>query len=231
MRDQPLSGEILARPDSSLGQAGPPGLFTLSESAGATGLLYVPDGLEGAAPLVVMLHGAGGVPGQSIDLVRPHADRLGFVLLAPKSLAQTWDVIAQRRYAGDVAAIDGLLRQLFQAYPIDPAKVIISGFSDGASYALSLGLMNGDLFGQIIAFSPGFMAPTQMRGDPAVFMSHGVADSVLPIDQCSRRIVEQLKGAGRRVEYREFPNGHIVPDNIATDFLSAAVGSDDFSPA
>jgi hypothetical protein len=57
-----------------------------------------------------MLHRAGGVPSQSIDPVRPHARRLGFVLLLPpKSLAQTWDVIAQRRYADDVAAMDGLL--------------------------------------------------------------------------------------------------------------------------
>ena len=43
-----------------------------------------------------------------------------------------------------------------------------SGFSDGASYALSLGAANGDLFTHIAAFSPGFMRPPVSVGGCAL---------------------------------------------------------------
>src|SRR3712207_7974813 len=51
-----------------------------------------------------------------------------------------------------------------------------AGFSDGASYALSLGIPNGDLFTHLVAFSPGFAAPDGQRGHPRVFVGHGVDD-------------------------------------------------------
>jgi predicted esterase len=40
------------------------------------------------------------------------------------------------------------------------------GFSDGASYALSLGLANGDLFTHVLGFSPGFMRVPRHVGRP-----------------------------------------------------------------
>jgi predicted esterase len=87
------------------------------------------------------------------------------------------------------------------SYAIDPARVAIGGFSDGASYALSLGLTNGDLFSHVLAFSPGFMAPAGQEGSPRIFVSHGTRDAVLPIDRCSRRIVPTLRRAGYDVAY------------------------------
>ena len=50
------------------------------------------------------------------------------------------------RYGSDIAFIDRALAQIFNRNAIDPSKVAIAGFSDGASYALSVGLTNGDLF-------------------------------------------------------------------------------------
>ena len=47
------------------------------------------------------------------------------------------------------------------------------------SYALSLGLANGDLFTHVIAFSPGFITPAPPSGRPPIFVSHGTADQVL----------------------------------------------------
>jgi phospholipase/carboxylesterase len=87
----------------------------------------------------------------------------------------------------------------------------------GASYALSLGLTNGDLFKRVIAFSPGFMAPAEQRGKSPIFISHGKSDKVLPIDKCSRRIVPQLQRAGYAVRYREFDGSHILPDEISQE--------------
>jgi phospholipase/carboxylesterase len=79
-------------------------------------------------------------------------------------------------------------------------RLAIGGFSDGASYALSLGISNGDLFTHVLAFSPGFMAPAGRTGSPHIFVSHGV----LPIDRCSRKIVPDLERGGCNVLYWEF---------------------------
>jgi predicted esterase len=100
---------------------------------------------------------------------------------------------------------------------VDRRRIAVGGFSDGASYALSLGLTNGDLFTHVIAFSPGFMAPTGYEGSPRLFISHGTRDRVLPIERCSRRIVPQVKGAGYDVLYREFDGAHAVPPEIARE--------------
>lgn len=96
----------------------------------------------------------------------------------------------------------------------------VGRFSDGASFALSVGLTNGDLFTEIIAFSPGFVVPRERRGKPRVFISHGTRDQVLPIDRTSRRIVSTLRQAGYNVEYLEFDGPHSVPPAVTL----AAVG-------
>ena len=212
-----MPGELYARPYGRAGGAsGKAGLFPMPQSSGGDALFYIPDlDASTAAPLVVMLHGAGGAAEHSIAMVRAHADRLGLLLLAPQSMAATWDIIAKRRFGADVAAMDDLLRRLFADHAIDPARVAIAGFSDGASYALSLGLGNGELFSHVAAFSPGFMAPARLQGEPRVLISHGDNDKVLPIEPCSRRIVAQLRGLGREPAYREFDGGHVVPDEIA----------------
>jgi phospholipase/carboxylesterase len=80
---------------------------------------------------------------------------------------------------------------------------------------VSLGIANGDLFTHLIAFSPGFAAPDAQIGRPAVFVTHGVEDRVLPIDRCSRRLVPRLRSAGYDVAYTEFDGGHIVPGDLA----------------
>jgi predicted esterase len=89
--------------------------------------------------------------------------------------------------------------------------VAVAGFSDGASYALSLGLTNGDLFSDVLAFSPGFHAEDRRQGRPRFYLSHGVHDEVLPIVRTSRRIVPGLRSDGYQVTYREFDGGHVVP--------------------
>jgi predicted esterase len=130
----------------------------------------------------------------------------------------TWDVI-EGGYGPDVAFIDRALDQTFSRYAVDPRHIAAEGFSDGASYALSLGLTNGDLFTSVIAFSPGFMAPEERQGSPRIFISHGTRDQVLPIDRCSRRIVPRLKSSGYDVLYREFDGPHTVPQEIVRESL------------
>ena len=163
-----------------------------------------------------MLHGAASRAEDVSTLSEDLAERIGAILLAPNSREYTWDVIVGG-YGPDVAAIDRVLAWTFSSYAIDPARVAIGGFSDGASYALSLGLTNGDLFTHLLAFSPGFAAPARRVGSPRIFVSHGTHDAVLPIDRCSRRIIPTLRRAGYDVAYREFEGGHTVPPEVVHD--------------
>lgn len=212
-------GRLLARPQK-VNQTSPTGLRSVGLDGKRDGLLYVPPGYNAdrPAPFVLVLHGAGGDAKHSLATLTDAADRAGLILLAPQSRRQTWDIITGR-YGPDVAFIDRALGQTFQLYGTNPSRMAVAGFSDGASYALSLGVANGDLFTHIIAFSPGFLAPAARNGLPHIFISHGVTDNVLPIDSCSRKIVPRLKQAGYEVRYREFDGPHTVPPEVAREAL------------
>lgn len=213
-------GRLSARPtpESTGTQAGQTGLLPLDLGDNRDGLLYVPPTYRAGAPapLSVKLHGAGGRGRGALEPFLGRADAAGLLLLGVDARGPTWDLI-RGGFGVDVAFIDQALELVFSRYSVDPARVSMEGFSDGASYALSLGLANGDLFSRIVAFSPGFLAPGRVRGRPEILVSHGVNDGVLPIDRCSRRIVPELRVAGYSVDYREFDGGHTVPDDIAAD--------------
>lgn len=212
------AGELSARvPPGPPAELGGTGLRPLGQQGA---LLYVPSLYRPAQamPLLVMLHGAGGDARHSVALTREHAERLGFLVLAPKSRAVTWDAVSGR-YGPDVSALDAALQEAFAAYNVDPARVAVAGFSDGATYALALGRANGRLFSHVFAFAPGFLAPARRQGRPLIFVSHGKSDRVLPIDDTGRRVVHDLNEAGYRVTYEEFAGGHEVPDRIARRFF------------
>lgn len=172
-------------------------------------------------PLLVLLHGAtGSAQGIAKRIGASElSDRLGVVVLAPDSRDSTWDVISGG-FGPDVALLDAALERLFERVAIDPTHVAVGGFSDGASYALSLGLINGDLFTHVIAFSPGFLVAEKRNGRPAIFVSHGTQDEILPIATTSRRLVPALREAGYAVQYREFDGPHTVPEPIVRDALA-----------
>ncbi|MUL37201.1 alpha/beta hydrolase [Gloeocapsopsis dulcis] len=208
-------GQLLSRPKSPTTTA-VPGLYPLGLDKQRDGFVYVPKTYQAdrPAPLVLMLHGAGGDAEGALKILRHLADPFEMILLAVDSRRQTWDII-RGDYGADIAFIDRALAQTFTRYAIDPKRVAIAGFSDGASYALSVGITNGNLFTHVIAFSPGFMAPARQEGKPQMFISHGKWDTVLPIERCSRRIVPQLQRAGYDLLYREFNGIHTVPSAIA----------------
>jgi predicted esterase len=197
-----------------------PGLQKLGLGDVRDGVLYVPEGEPARPmPLIMMLHGAGGAAHQVLPMLQSAAAERQFLLLAPDSRGrESWDVI-RGDYGPDVAFLDRALATVFERCLVDHRRIAIGGFSDGASYALSLGLMNGDLFKDILAFSPGFAVPVRTEGKPSIFISHGDKDEVLPVDRCGRRLARELSGAGYNVDYREFEGGHVVPPVM----VSAAV--------
>jgi predicted esterase len=211
------TAQLQARPrPSPPAEAAAPGLRPLGLDATRDALLYTPAGYQATAPapLVLSLHGAGGDAQGGLYPLQALADDGGFLVLSVPSRGRTWDVVLGA-FGPDIAFIDQALSRTFARSMVDPTYVAVAGFSDGASYALSLGLANGDLFGRLMAFSPGFVAPAPRQGRPRVFVSHGTADTVLPIDQCSRRIVPRLRQAGYEVTYQEFDGPHTVPSEIA----------------
>jgi phospholipase/carboxylesterase len=217
-------GRLRARPGAEPGAeapgGAPVGLRPLGLAAERDGYLYVPPDYrpDSPGPLVLLLHGAGEDARDGLALLRGEADEAGLMLLALTSRDYTWDMISLRgRFGPDVAAIDRALEETFSRYAVDPSRVAVGGYSDGASYALSLGLANGNLFTHVMAFSPGFLAPTGQVGSPRIFVSHGTRDGWLPIESCSRRIVPRLKGAGYEVSYREFDGPHVVPPGIGRE--------------
>ncbi len=194
-----------------------PGIYPLGLASGRDGLLYVPTSYKAdtPAPLAIVLHGAGRDSSELVTPMRPLADTTGLVLVAPDARGVTWDAIGGG-FFDDVTFIDRALTSVFSRVRVDATRVRIMGFSDGGTYSLSLGRINGDLFSRIVAFSPGFIVSGPVNGKPKVFITHGTRDTVLPIAQTSRQIVPQLRSAGYDVEYHEFDGGHgVTPDLLA----------------
>lgn len=210
-------GRLLARPGEPTTPI-EPGMHALGLHGERDVLLYVPSGYrpEQPAPFVLSLHGAGGNENGGLYPLRELADEFGLILLSPASRGRTWDVILGG-FGPDVTFLDRALALAFDHCAIDPERIAVGGFSDGASYALSLGITNGDLFHHILAFSPGFAAPGPQQGVPRIFVSHGTRDEVLRIDYTSRRVVPVLRDAGYDVRYREFNGPHTVPLEVARE--------------
>ena len=213
-----MEGRLRARPTATSG-AGPVGLRLMELGTTREGYAYVPPTYraERPAPMVVLLHGAGEDARDGLALLRAQADGAGLILLALSSREYTWDLLVSRRYGPDATAIDRALEWALSRYAVDQSRIAVGGYSDGASYALSLGISNGDLFTHVLAFSPGFVGPIRRVCSPRIFVSHGTRDRWLPIDRCSRAIVPRLRGAGYEVHYREFEGGHVVPPEIALE--------------
>jgi phospholipase/carboxylesterase len=186
--------------------------------SGRDGLVHIPVSADPGEPrpLLIMFHGAGASASDVMPMIAETAERHSVMVLAPDSRGATWDVL-QRDYGPDVAFLDDALDRVFQNRAVDVGHIALAGFSDGGSYALSLGLINGELISDVLAFSPGFMAPTRTEDAPRFFISHGLEDPVLPIERCGRLVASALQRAGYDVAYSEFSGGHVVP----TDMIEA----------
>jgi poly(3-hydroxybutyrate) depolymerase len=79
--------------------------------------------------------------------VRAHA---GIIVLAPDSCGTTWDRLqgANGVFGPDIAFIGAAMTETFALYNVDPARLAIQGFSDGATYALALGASSCQRFTQ-----------------------------------------------------------------------------------
>ncbi len=198
------------------------GLHDLGLARRRDGFVYVPDNYDPSrpSPLLVLLHGAGGAAKSAWTPYTALAGPRGLILLAIDSRShRTWDILLGA-WGPDVAFIDQALIRVFARYHIDASRVAIAGFSDGASYALSLGAANGDLFTHVIAFAPGSIRPVRPRSRPRLFVSHGTNDAVLPFRSTREGIVPTLRQAGYDVTFRETNLGHEVSWDLSIEMLA-----------
>jgi predicted esterase len=100
---------------------------------------------------------------------------------------------------------------------------VLLGHSDGASYALSLGLANSDVFRSIVALSPGFVKlPARFEAGQRIFIAHGTRDSVIPME-VARRIADTLSSNELSVRFRSFDGGHGLSRPVLLEGLDSAL--------
>ena len=187
-------------------------------------ILQLPKGAASSPlPLLLFLHGATQSAEDMFWYLDSAPDEAGVAILAPNARDTTWDAI-NGSFGPDIDFVNSALQRVFDTVAIDMSRIAIGGFSDGASYAIALGLINGDLFKRVLACSPGFIIDAPPTGKPTFFISHGTRDNILPIDRCGRKVAADLKARGYEVTFREFDGKHEVPKDVMHEELRWVAG-------
>jgi phospholipase/carboxylesterase len=178
--------------------------------------LYVPELWDGAAPLplVVALHGGHGHGRDFLWSWLREARSRGMLVLAPTSRGRTWSLMGADVDADNLSA---MLEDVAARYPVDHARVLLTGMSDGATYALLVGFRTGAPFTHLapmcgvlhpLAFADGGFG--RARGRP-IYLVHGALDWMFPV-QTARHAREVLSAAGADLVYREIDDlSHTYP--------------------
>ena len=205
----------------------PPGRSLLGIFQKRDAVLVVPPGLQPRkpTPLMVLFHGGGGSAEKILPMMEEHACARGFLLLAPQSSFPTWDLVIAGN-GPDRERLDAALVEVASRFLLDPTRLAFAGHSDGGSYALSLGLTNGNIVSHVIASSAGFMSVHLQVGAPRLFVSHGTRDEQIPIDRSARAHAAKLREAGYDLTYVEYDGPHAYRPTIvrqSVDFFLADV--------
>jgi phospholipase/carboxylesterase len=222
----PLTGRLRFRPGAPpVAPPLPPGRHALGFDEGREAVLVVPDGLptDTPLPLLVMFHGAGGEANRVLPHLVPHARARRFLLLAPQSMFVTWDIVIGG-HGPDLQRLEQALEQVAAHFPIDPRQLAFAGFSDGGSYALSVGVTNGDVASHVIALSAGFMNTFSQDGRPRVFIAHGRSDSQLPIETSAHLHARRLLDSGHDLTLQPFDGDHVIVPWVVARAVDAFLG-------
>ena len=164
-------------------------------------------------PLFTVLHGAGRQDEMLARAYQSEPENRQALFLIPRSLQMTWDLIV----GGGRTDLDFLAWAwdlIYRRYPIDPDAQALIGYSDGASYALSVGLSNPHVFSAVLGWAAGFKvieAPPPDAPKPRVLLEYGTADELFPFDQVALPMRDDLEGLGYDVAFLEDRNGRHWP--------------------
>jgi phospholipase/carboxylesterase len=187
---------------------------------GRDGVLYVPKSYKPGTPMpmVMMLHGFGGWADGQRGMFA-FAEELGFIVIAPESRGITWGKEVPG-FDADVRYLGAAYRQVASMLDIDDAHVALGGQSDGAGYALTMGLAYGDVWNHLLILAGGgLIEPLRRKGKPKIFIAQGVKDTTMPPDVSGRKNAAQLKKEEYDVTYREHEGGHRTPPEITREGL------------
>lgn len=170
--------------------------------------LLTPPAIDSARlyPLITVLHGAGRQDELLCKGYRDEAAARDSLFLIPRSTDFTWDLLTGASRP-DLDFLEQVYAGIYARLPVDPDRQALIGYSDGASYALALGLSNPRRFRAVMGWAAGFVAiDTRLIGPddpkPRVLLEHGTHDVVFPFEQVCAPNVELLRGRGYEVELR-----------------------------
>lgn len=207
-------------------------------------IAYVPASAGPRPPLLVLLHGAGHRQREMLERFIPEADTRGIVLLAPTSQGITWDTVetaeeppsrdsplanaVARRFSSsrDAGRVEAAIAALAKQVPVDPERTVLAGFSDGATFALAMGMSRAYPFAAVIAWSPGIaIRVTNPARGRRVFISHGRQDRILRFADTCGEIVPLVESEGAIVTFMPFNGDHEAPPAVKDGFLDAVFGA------
>lgn len=119
-----------------------------------------------------------------------------------------------------LVALQRFMLEAIDEHQIDPHKVYVLGFSQGAILAQSLAFVMGNLIRGVVALSgyiPKFVTEEyaiRPIDHLQIFISHGDYDYVIPSQWGveSKEIFEQF---GAHVTFKQYPDGHgVTPENM-----------------
>jgi polyhydroxybutyrate depolymerase len=148
----------------------------------------------GGVPLVLVLHGGGGNADNAERMTgfTAKAQREGFIVVYPEGSGRfgqkllTWNAghccgYAMERKVDDVGFIRSLIKQLLEQYPIDPARVYVTGMSNGGMMTHRVGR---ELASQVAAIAPvvaTVFGDESKAGQPvSALMFNGMLDESVP---------------------------------------------------
>jgi phospholipase/carboxylesterase len=115
------------------------------------------------------------------------------------------------------------IEAMMPAYAIDPRRLWVVGFSQGAAMSAALALTSPETLRGIVMHS-GYvpmdralnLQPERAR-DVGIFMAHGKYDDVIP-PAWARASEAYLRPHIERLTYREYPIGHSISEESLYDF-------------
>ncbi len=187
--------------------------------------------------LIMMLHGLSG--DENVMWIFDHALPQSATVIAPRALyaseygGYSWaraviqDELDQVDFQEAIDYLSLLLRDVVAVYQVDPQRVIVMGFSQGAALSYAFSQAHPELLRGVIAlagFLPRYNRPssTPLRSAHAVsqpsagqsafpryLIIHGTLDQAVPIAR-AREARAVLERRGASVEYHEHRVGHKV---------------------
>ncbi len=170
------------------------------------------------APAVVLVHGWLG--DETVMWIFAASAPAGAALFSPRAPFTVDGGYGWSVKPGDAAsfergqtALREFVLNLPRAYPVDPARLALVGFSQGAAMAGTLLLAAPEL-ARGAALLSGFLPPEAAAwatpgrlAGKRVFLAHGRADETVAVDE-ARRVRDLLTGAGAATDYGEYDVGH-----------------------